>query len=238
MTAQLESLRYGDETIPYMVLRIGSRKTLGIEVHPDGRVLVRAPLDCEESVIGERLQRRAGWISRQLADFARYQPRTPERQYVSGESHLYLGRQYRLKVVSATEAGVRLSRGEIRVAVCGIATPERVRVQLERWYRARAREVFTEVVEASLARFPGTRTRPPRLIVRSMQSRWGSLSQLGNVTLNVRLVRAARSCIEYVVAHELCHAVHRDHDRAFFDELEAVMPDWQKRKERLETTLL
>ena len=50
MTAQLESLAYGDEVIPYMVLRMGSRKTLGIEVHPDGRVLVRAPLHCEETL--------------------------------------------------------------------------------------------------------------------------------------------------------------------------------------------
>ena len=236
MRAQIERLQYGDETIPYAVLRMGTRKTLAIEVHPDGRVLVRAPKDCAESVIRERLQNRVRWISRQLADFARYQTRTPQRQYVSGESHMYLGRQYRLKTASSTAAEVRLSRGEISVAVSGIATPERVKAQLERWYRARAREVFSEVLVACLTRF--RRIEHPRLILRTMQSRWGSLSRSGNMTLNVRLVRAPRSCIEYVVAHELCHAIHRDHDRQFFDALEAVMPDWKRRKDRLEIAVL
>jgi predicted metal-dependent hydrolase len=236
MTTQVASLQYGDETILYVVRRIDSRKTLGIEVHPDGSVLVRAPIDCPESVIRERVRHRASWISRQLSDFARYQPRTPQRQYVTGETHMYLGRQYRLKAVSSTEVGVRLSRGEIIIRTAGIATPERVKAQLDRWYLARAREIFAEVVEASVTRFH--RIKRPRLIIRTMQSRWGSLSRKGSMTLNVRLVRAPRACIEYVVAHELCHAVHRDHDSRFFGVLEAVMPDWRKRKERLETALL
>jgi len=236
MTIEVASLQYGGETIPYVVRRMGSRKTLGIEVHPDGRVLVRAPVDCPESVISERLRRRASWISRQRADFARYQPRTPQRQYVSGEAHLYLGRQYRLKATTSTEAGVRLSRGEIIVRTAGTATPERVKVQLEAWYRARAREVFAEAVETSVRRFHAINR--PRLIIRTMQSRWGSLSRTGNMTLNVRLVRAPRVCIEYVVVHELCHSVHRDHDRRFYETLEALMPDWRKRKERLEVALV
>lgn len=236
MTTAVASLQYGGETIPYFVRRMGSRKTLGIEVHPDGRVLIRAPIDCPESVIRERLSRRASWISRQRAHFARYQPRTPQRQYVSGEAHLYLGRQYRLKAVTSTEAGVRLSRGEIVVRIAGTATPERVKMQLETWYRARAREAFAEAVETSVRRFH-TINRP-RLIIRTMQARWGSLSPTGNMTLNVRLVQAPRACIEYVVVHELCHVLHRDHNSRFYGALDSLMPDWRKRKERLEAALV
>jgi predicted metal-dependent hydrolase len=233
---ELASLQYGGETIRYIVQRVDSRKTLGIEVHPDGSVLVRAPGNCPESLILERVRRRASWISRQLEDFARYHPRTPQRQYVSGESHRYLGRQYRLKVVDFSEPGVRLSRKEIRVSVSGTATPERVKAQLDPWYLARARELFGDVVEVSLLRF--RKIEPPRLIIRTMQSRWGSLSRAGSMTLNVRLMQAPRACIEYVVAHELCHVLHRDHDSRFLRLLEAVMPDWKKRKERLESALL
>jgi predicted metal-dependent hydrolase len=236
VTTEVASLQYGGETIPYVVQRVASRKTLGIEVHPDGRVLVRAPIDCPQSVISERVRRRASWISRQRADFARYQPRTPQRQYVSGEAHLYLGRQYRLKAVTSTEAGVRLSRGEIIVTTAGTTTPERVKAQLEGWYRARAKEAFAEAMEASVKRFHSINR--PRLIIRRMQSRWGSLSRKGNMTLNVRLVQAPRACIEYVVAHELCHALHRDHNSRFYGALDALMPDWRKRKERLEAALL
>lgn len=230
------TLTYGGETIHYEVRFLASRQTLGIEVHPDSRVLVRAPVGCPETLIAERTQKRAGWISRQLAEFERYRPRTPVRQYVKGESHLYLGRQYRLKLMSGDAANVKLTRGQLLVCLSGQSDPERVKVLLHRWYLDRARAVFGEVLETALLRFKGA--RHPRLIVRAMQTRWGSLSRAGSMTLNVNLVRAPRACIEYVVIHELCHIKHRDHDARFFKLLGQVMPDWEQRKRRLETALL
>jgi predicted metal-dependent hydrolase len=230
------TLTYGRDTIRYEVRFLASRQTLAIEVHPDSRVLVRAPVDCPEAVIAERVQKRAGWISRQLAEFERYRPRTPARQYINGESHLYLGRQYRLKLVPGDAASVKLTRGQLLVTLPGEPEAERVRALLHRWYLDRARAVFTEVLDASLPRFKGV--EHPRLIVRAMQSRWGSLSRAGSMTLNVNLVRAPHTCIEYVVTHELCHTRHRDHDARFFKLLGQVMPDWEQRKQRLEAALL
>ncbi len=227
---------YGRDTIRYEVRFLASRQTLAIEVHPDSRVLVRAPVDCPEAVIAERVQKRAGWISRQLAEFERYRPRTPARQYINGESHLYLGRQYRLKLLQGEPASVKLARGQLLVSLPGEAEPERVKALLHRWYLDRARAVFTEVLDASLFHFKGV--EHPRLIVRAMQSRWGSLSRAVSMTLNVNLVRAPRPCIEYVVTHELCHLKHRSHDAQFFRLLAQVMPDWAQRKQRLEAALL
>lgn len=230
------TLTWGTDTIRYEVRFLASRQTLAIEVHPDSRVLVRAPVDCPEALIAERVQKRAGWISRQLAEFARYRPRTPARQYINGESHLYLGRQYRLKLVPGDAASVKLTRGQLLVTLPGEPQAERVKVLLHRWYLDRARAVFTEVLDASLLHFKGVAS--PRLIVRAMQSRWGSLSRAGTMTLNLNLVRAPRPCIEYVVTHELCHTKHRDHDARFFKLLGHVMPDWEQRKQRLEAALL
>ena len=254
------TLTYGRDTIRYEVCFLASRQTLAIEVHPDSRVLVRAPVDCPAAVIAERVQKRAGWISRQLAEFERYRPRTPARQYINGESHHYLGRQYRLKLISEEAAGVtksqgaildarsapaagvarmariKLTRGQILVTLPGEPEAERVKALLHRWYLDRARAVFTEVLNASLLHFKGV--EHPRLIVRTMQSRWGSLSRTGSMTLNVNLVRVPRPCIEYVVTHELCHIKHRDHDARFFKLLGQVMPDWEQRKQRLEAALV
>jgi predicted metal-dependent hydrolase len=230
------TLIYGRDTIQYEVHFLASRRTLAIEVHPDSRVLVRAPLGCPEALIAERVQKRAGWISRQLTEFERYRPRTPARQYINGESHLYLGRQYRLKVMSGESASVKLTRGQLLVSLLGEPDPERIRALLYRWYLDRARLIFGEVLEASLRHFKGI--DHPRLIVRTMQSRWGSLSRAGTMTLNVNLVRAPRPCIEYVVVHELCHIKHRDHDARFFKLLGMAMPDWEQRKQRLEAALL
>lgn len=227
---------FGPETIRYQVQWVPTRRTLGIEVHPDQRVVVRAPVGCTEEVIAARVQKRASWISRQIADFQRYSPRTPQRQYLSGETHLYLGRQYRLKVVAGEPASVRMSRGQLVVTIPGNADPDRVRIMLHRWYLDHARQVFGAVLDECLPRFKGHHR--PRLIVRAMQSRWGSLSQAGSMTLNVNLVRAPRACIEYVVTHELCHLLHRDHDAGFYRLLGRVMPDWEQRKQRLEEALV
>ena len=236
MTLLPAQFTYGSDTIPYEVVHVEGRRTLSIEVHPDGRVLVRVPLDCPHALVAERVERRAGWISRQLREFESYRPRTPARQFLSGESHLYLGRQYRLRVQESNANGVKLTRGQLIVGVSGEASPERIKALLHRWYLHRAHVVFNEVLDISLGRFKNV--NPPHLIVRTMRSRWGSLSAGGRMTLNTHLVRAPRPCIEYVVTHELCHLKHRDHGARFFRLLGQLMPDWERRKQRLETTLL
>lgn len=236
MKTMRQEIVFGTETISYEIRFLPTRRTLGIEVHPDLSVVVRAPADCDLDTIQARVGKRASWISKQLTNFQRYSPRTPARQYVSGETHLYLGRQYRLKVVAGELAPVKMNRGHLELTLPGKADPDRVKALLHRWYLDHARKVFIDVLDELLPRFKGQQR--PRLIVRAMQSRWGSLSQAGTMTLNANLVRAPRACIEYVVTHELCHIKHRDHDASFFRLLGQVMPDWEKRKQRLETALL
>ncbi|MBU1665412.1 MAG: M48 family metallopeptidase [Gammaproteobacteria bacterium] len=231
-----QEIVFGTETIVYEIRFLPTRRTLGIEVHPDLSVVVRAPADCDLETIQARVGKRASWISKQLTNFQRYSPRTPARQYVSGETHLYLGRQYRLKVVIGEPTSVKMNRGQLVLTLPGKAEPDRVKALLHRWYLDHARQVFIVVLDELLPRFKGHQR--PRVIVRAMQSRWGSLSRAGTMTLNANLVRAPRACIEYVVAHELCHLKHRDHDASFFRLLGQVMPDWEKRKQRLETALL
>ena len=109
---------------------------------------------------------------------------------------------------------MKMNRGHLMMTMPGKSDPDRVKALLHRWYLDHARQVFIDVLDEWLPRFKGHQR--PRLIVRAMQSRWGSLSQAGTMTLNANLVRAPRACIEYVVAHELCHLKHRDHDAQFF----------------------
>ena len=139
MTAVISTVSYGADTIRYEVRFVEARRTLGIEVYPDGRVIVRAPPGCPTPLIAERVKKRAAWICRQLTEFERYRPRTPARQYVNGESHLYLGRQYRLKLEPGHATEVKLTRGEMRVTLPEDLGPERVKRALHRWYLDRAR---------------------------------------------------------------------------------------------------
>jgi predicted metal-dependent hydrolase len=231
-----QQISFGTEKIAYEIRFLPTRRTLGIEVHPDLSVVVRAPMDCDLETIRAKVTKRASWISRQINNFHRYTPRTPARQYLSGETHLYLGRQYRLKVLSGESPSVKMNRGHLLVTMSGKSDPDQIKALLHSWYLNHARQIFADVLDVMSSRF---KEQPrPRLILRAMQSRWGSMSTAGTMTLNANLVRVPHACIEYVVAHELCHLQYRDHNARFYRLLGQVMPDWGKRKQRLETALL
>jgi predicted metal-dependent hydrolase len=229
---------FGRETICYEVQFLTTRRTLGIEVHPNLQVLVRAPTDCDPAIIAAKVQHRAPWISKRLAEFQRFSPRTPPRQFVSGETHLYLGRQYRLKVSEGSVSSVKLTRGQLLVSTRSKTQPEQVKSILQCWYRERAREVFGEVLDVCFVPFAQRGHTRPRLAVKSMHTRWGCLSSSGLITLNGNLLRAPKGCIEYVIVHELCHLEHKNHGPKFYKLLEQLMPDWLKRKQKLEEVLL
>lgn len=242
MNVQTGNVLYGDELISYEVLARPARRTLGIEVYPDGRVLVLVPSQCDDATIKDKVRLRASWISRQLAMFSRYERHTVPRQYLGGESHRYLGRQYRLKVAenntTASSEQVKLTRGEMIVSGPNRLPPEKVKELLRCWYLNRARNLFEVVLAEVFDTFGRRGFAKPRISVREMRSRWGSLSPSGQMTLNSRLIQAPRPCIEYVLVHELCHLVHRDHNSGFFALLGQLLPDWQARKQRLEEGLL
>lgn len=230
------SIAYAGQSFDYRA-RHSARKTLAISVHPDGAVEVVAPTGTGQQVIEQRLQRRAGWVLQQRRYFEQFRPRTPERRYVGGETHLYLGRQYRLKVEADDHDGIKLMGGYFRVSVDGVPSAERVGSLLSAWYREHANSKLAERFEAVTARFGRIVTTPPTLAIRPMQRRWGSYSGKGRITLNVDLIRAPLPCIDYVIIHELAHARHPNHGRAFFDLLSQMMPDWERRKLALERML-
>lgn len=227
-------IQYGGHRVAFTVVR-RRRKTLEIAVEPDATVVVAAPWDVPIEAIAEKVRKRAAWVRRQQRFFSQFMPRTPERRYLAGETHLYLGRQYRLKVVESGRPGVLMTRGFIVVHTRERDRPEVTRRLVERWYHRQARAKFAERLEARLARFPDPEAfRPQGLIVRRMAKRWGSLSPAGRLLLNRRLIEATVDTIDYVIAHELCHMAEPHHGPAFYQLMDRVMPDWAGRKARLE----
>jgi predicted metal-dependent hydrolase len=237
MTRELHCLQYGEQEIQYEIVR-RPRKTLEIAVEPDASVVIAAPEDATLDAIEARLRKRAAWITRQQRYFAQFLPRTPERRFVAGETHLYLGRQYRLKVVPHVQEGVKLIRGFIVVQTHRPTRPEVTRDLVEAWYRDRAQIKFPERIELCLGHFPDPEAfRPKGLIVRQTRQRWGSMSPAGRLLLNRRLVQAPVDAIDYVITHELCHGAEPHHGAAFFELLYKLMPDWERRKQRLERAM-
>ena len=229
------AITYAGKSIPFHLI-YSKRKSMEIVVYPDGSVSVKAPLGTDEDLIEHRLHKRERWITRQIRYFAQFDPHTPKRRFVGGESHLYLGRKYRLKITRSEIEGVLLKHGFFHINVAD-NKPEHVAKLLEHWYRRRADVYFSQVLGECWLRFQNKGVDKPTLKIRTMKTRWGSLSRKGGMTLNLQLIKAPRECIEYVVIHELCHLLHSNHGKAFYDLLERSLPDWINRKKKLEMAL-
>ncbi|MGE4565627.1 MAG: M48 family metallopeptidase [Victivallaceae bacterium] len=229
-----DEVEYGQYRIAYSV-EFCERKTLEIAVMPDGSVCLKAPRNTALEKLRSRVLRRAGWILKQQRYFAQFRVKTPPRQYLGGETHLYLGRQYRLRLVSSEEVTVKLNQGYIIVSTPDLS-PDAIRKILEQYYRRKAKEKYREYL-IRLAEQHKIETLP-QMRIRSMKTNWGSMSTKGILSLNPELIKAPVQCLEYVITHELCHLCYREHDKNFYHALSYYLPDWQKRKEKLEFFLI
>ena len=233
MKTLLYSIRYGEQVVAFE-LTYSRRKTMQIAVYPEGKVFVKAPEGTPLEKVKMHVRRRSRWIKKQLEYFRQFEPRTPPRRYISGETHFYLGKRYRLKVIESDDSSVKMSCGFLRISVKEIENPSTVKKQLDRWYFEKAVQHFSASFDRCWPIFEKQGLLRPHLKIRTMKTRWGSLSSKGNMTLNIALIRAPRECIDYVMTHELCHLAHSNHSPAFFQLLEQTMPDWKKHKMKLE----
>ena len=226
------SVLYGRKRIDFQLV-YSQRKTLAIDVHPDLSVVVTAPREATDEAVEEKLNKRAAWIVKQQRFFEAYLPTLPPRRYVSGESHRYLGRQYRLRVREADFESVKMARGQINVTIMHNSERRRVKPLVVAWFRERANSVLAERFEAMATRAERFDIDASGFRIRRMKNRWGSCTPEGGILLNPDLIIAPKHCIDYVIAHELCHLREHHHGPAFYRLLNRLLPDWEQRRERL-----
>lgn len=213
-------------------------KNLHLGVYPPhGRVRVAAPLLITDDAVRLAVVDKLAWIKRQRAKFAE-QPRQSKREMVNGESHHFLGRRYRLRIVEQP--------GPARVVLRGISTlellvrpgtpAEKREATLAAWYREQLRTLAAPLIE----------TWQERLGVviagwgiKRMKTLWGSCNpKSGRIWLNLELARKPEPCIEYIVVHELLHLIEPHHNDRFVALLDQHLPSWRLRRETLNATPL
>ncbi|HBH17894.1 MAG TPA: M48 family peptidase [Cyanobacteria bacterium UBA9579] len=228
------SVLYGSHNIEFD-LEYSSRKTLEISVHPDLEVIVKAPNNKELDEVLQKVKKRAAWIVKQKNYFSSFKPQITERKYISGETHRYLGKQYRLKLINSQDDKVKLTRGYLNVFTSNKTDREKTRRLLEDWYISHAQVKFHERLNFCFKKMEKYGLNSlPKFIIRRMTKRWGSCTNDGRLILNLDLIKAPSHCIDYVIMHELCHLKYHNHSPEFFNLLFQIMPDWETRKERLE----
>ncbi|PHS40409.1 MAG: zinc metalloprotease [Sulfurovum sp.] len=206
-------------------------KQINIRVKPNCEVILTAPPKTTDAHIEHVIKKRTEWIDKKIAFYKEHQPQKPK-EYVSGENFRYLGRNYRLKVIESSEEGVKLQRGYLQVFISDTTNFERKKRLIKAWYLAKAEIHFLKAVEKYK---PVVKKEIANIRIREMKTRWGSCNPAkGYINLNSELIRKPTGCIEYVIFHELAHLVHADHSSKFYNYLSLFMPDWKRRKMRLE----
>lgn len=199
---------------------------------PDGKVRVTAPLKMDDEAIRMAVISRIPWIKKQQAKFLN-QDRQSIRDFVSGESHYYLGKPYRLKVISVnTKPKVYLKgKNQIILQITEKASFDKKQDIFADWYRDQLREILRKMLKKWEKKMD---LEINRLGIRRMKTRWGSCNKENKtIRLNLELIKKPESSIEYVLVHELCHIFEKQHNENFIDLMTKYMPKWKIYKEEL-----
>lgn len=230
------SIQFGQTRILYQLRRSNRQKSVHISVDPTGNVVVTAPFELQIEAVRRAVSQKAKWINGKLDSLIRVKNESPVKEFVSGESFSYLGRNYRLKVVQhpGNQTSVSMKCGRFEIAVDTKLLPDErkqeIRTALSRWYKRHAAARLPERVALLTLRLG---VPHPPIWIREQQKRWASCSTKGEIRFNWRIIMAPISLIDYVVAHELCHLLHHDHSPEFWKLLRIIVPDYESRRDKL-----
>jgi len=227
-----QQLSYGDKQIPYKIFFSPNRNSkISIHIYPNGLVHVKSPLNTPLSDIKTAVYKRAQWINKHIKNVDHQNYFVLPREYISGESHFYIGRRFLLKIKKGSTS-VKLTRGQIQISTNEKNT-KNVKALLWDWYVEHAERFFQKRL-AEICTDIRWLKEVPEWKLRIMKKQWGSCSPKGIISLNPHLVKAPRECIDYVIIHELCHLKIHNHSKAYYKLLSKTFPEWETIKNRLD----
>jgi len=208
-------------------------KNLHVGVYPpNGRVRVAAPLRLDDDAIRRAVITRLKWIRRHQNQF-RNQKRQTDREMVTGESHYFQGRRYRLNVIERDEPPTVTLRNKVTMELGVRPGTDRAKREaiLHTWYRTRLREQVRPLLATWEPRI-GVDVNEVR--IKKMKTRWGTCNaDAKRIWLNLELAKKPPASLEYILVHEMIHLLHRHHDSEFRSLLDQLLPSWELRRDEL-----
>ena len=224
-------LMYGTTNIAFDVI-FKKRKTMEIAVEPPNSITVTAPIGTKEEELLKKVESKGSWIIQKIYSFKHMQYRHIQREFVNGESFMYLGRNYSLQIEvdsNIKKPEVKLYRGKFIVKASD-KYEENIRKAMEQWYRDKAKEVIELRVKYYQRFF---NIEPMNIRIKEQKKRWGSCTSKNELLFNWRCIMAKSNALDYIVVHEMYHMYHKDHSKEFWELVASVLPDYEVRKEWL-----
>ena len=225
--------------ISYLLTR-KSVKNINMRIKPEGNIYVSANNNVPIEYLDTFIIKNQQYIFSVLTKFEekRKQIQDVPKRYVSGESIHLLGKNLRLKVEECKDEMVYTDGKYIILRVKDKENVRHKEIMMSKWLKQYQRMVFEELLQEKYLLFEKYGVPYPTLKIRRMASRWGSCQpKKGIITLNSRLIDAPKTCIEYVILHELVHLIHPNHSKQFWEFVTKMMPDWKERKKELEKSV-
>lgn len=223
--------QYGTRYIEFKV-QYRNRKTMSIEVDSNGDIIVIAPMNTEDTVIINKVKSKAAWIVQKQYEVRNINVNKINREAVSGESYLYLGRNYTMQLFNNNDENkifIRLFRGKFIVNTY-TSSEEKIKEALEKWYRQKA---LLKIRERIKYYEPYFEEKVHEVKVKEQKKRWASCTNNNVLLFNWRCVMAPVYILDYIVVHEMCHMRYKNHSKEFWEYLYTVMPDYEARREYL-----
>ena len=218
--------------IEYFLVPGSQRKTTDIVIERDGTVVVRPPEQCSPEQVDAVVHSKRLWIYRNLAEWKDLNASAVAREWVNGETFLYLGGSYRLALVSDQDRPLKLKDGRFCLSreVIEHGSTEAARKVFEQFFTDKGQQRFRSRVSFFA---PKVGVDIADIRVKDMGYRWASCGGSGILNFHWKCMMAPPKIVDYITVHELCHLHHRNHTDAFWNEVDKVMPDWRERKEWL-----
>ena len=207
-------------------IKFSKRKTLNITVERDRKIIVRAPENTAKEKIDEIVFSKRQWIKEKINHAQKYPVNIEPKEFVSGESLLYLGTNYRLSVVNEDIEGIQFEQG----FTISKANQSKANQLFKKWYLQKALEKIKPLAKM-YAKNLGVEYNDCK--TSEMKYRWGSCTPNNNIIFNWRIVKAPMFVLEYLVAHELVHLVENNHTPRFWNILSIQIPHYLKAKKWL-----
>lgn len=217
------------QDIAYQLLPGAERQTTDIVIERDGVVRVRPPLKMTPEQVDETVFSKRMWIYRNLAEWQDLNATRVVREWVNGESFLYLGSSYRLSLVDAQDEPLKLKDGRFQLLRTS-SNREAAQQAFEQFYADKG----LPRLERRVMHFaPKLGVKAKSIQIKDLGFRWASCSPSGSLLFHWKCFMAPLTVIDYIVVHELCHLRFSDHSTQFWNEVDKVLPDYKERKEWL-----
>jgi len=209
-----------------------NRRTLAIQVSPMEKIQVFSPNGLSEDYIIEKVRSKGSWILKKFAEFKEAGFLPFKKQFVTGESFLYLGKILWLHVLLNSDlARPKIELTQNNIFICSPSKEqELIRESLRKWYKEEAKKIILKKVE-HFSKICAA--NPLEVKIKEQKRRWGSCSFRGNIYFNWRIIMAPDQVIDYIVVHEIAHLIHKNHSPVFYKMVESILPDYKKRRKWL-----